>query len=117
MTAGSGLVQVVFGRTTPEDATCCPRCKGTRQSETYFTSGIFETCPYCEGAGHTLKGARAYTYRTAEPVALGDIVEVPGNWLSASPQEATVIAFGSDYDGPVSPIRAVIERTSATPRK
>jgi RecJ-like exonuclease len=105
-----GLVQVVYGRTTVHDAISCPRCKGKGQSETYFTSGVYETCPYCEGAGHTLKGTRAYTYRAAEPVALGDIVEVPGNRLNASPQEATVIAFGSDYDGPVSSIRRVVAR-------
>jgi hypothetical protein len=105
-----GLIQVVFGRTSAAAATKCPRCDGTGNAETYFRSGVIQACPYCEGEGHALKAARAYTYRVTEPVAVDDIVEVPGNWLHPGPQEATIIALESDYDGPVSPIRRVIAR-------
>ena len=50
-------------------------------------------------------GSTAYTYWIDGEVAVGDKVLIPGPYWAgrdALPQEVTVSAVGSDYDGPLS---------------
>ena len=51
-------------------------------------------------------------YRTADPVGVGDIVEVPGPYWRprGTAQKATVVAHGSEYDGEVLDIIRVLAR-------
>lgn len=51
-----------------------------------------------------------YAYRIDEPVSVGDVVLVPGTWLNPHPQEATVVALGSEYAGPTASVVQVLER-------
>jgi hypothetical protein len=53
---------------------------------------------------------RSYTYWTDEIAFVGDVVEVPPNWLFSSPQTATVVAVGSTYDGEMATIRRIVAR-------
>jgi hypothetical protein len=109
----TALIQVIYGRIAPEriaDVTACGRCQGKGKAETCWRSGKFEECPVCHGAGHPER--LGYTYSAAEPVGIGDVVIVPGNWLCTDPQEATVVALGSTYDGAVTPIRRILERAA-----
>ena len=58
---------------------------------------------------------KSYTYYAPDDsVAVGDLVSVPGTWLFNEPQEATVVAIGSDWHGDVSSIIGVIERGEST---
>ena len=45
-----------------------------------------------------------YAWGGSEPLSVGDVVVVPGNWLHSSPQTAEVIGIGSDYKGSMSSI-------------
>jgi hypothetical protein len=49
-------------------------------------------------------GRRVLTYEITEPVEVGDTVMVPPPfWVPADPpRTATVVALGSDYDGPLA---------------
>ena len=55
---------------------------------------------------------RGNAYRAAEPVDVGDIVEVPGPYWRprGTTQKATVVAHGSEYDGEVLDIIRVLAR-------
>jgi hypothetical protein len=55
---------------------------------------------------------RGNAYRAAEPVSVGDIVEVPGPYWRprGTTQKATVVAHGSEYDGEVLDMIRVLAR-------
>ena len=86
------LVQVRYGRLRAEDI---PKD---------------QECPGCRGTGRVVP--QGYTYGSDLPLSVGDVVEVPGNWLYSGRQEATVIGLGRsvNYDGPVSGIVRVVEQ-------
>lgn len=50
-------------------------------------------------------GSGEYTYLTEGiNLKIGDIVEVPGNFVNPHPRKAEVTGLGSDYDGPCKSI-------------
>jgi hypothetical protein len=51
-----------------------------------------------------------YTYSTTTPVAVGDTVVVPGNYLNPDPQAAIVAVLGSTYARSVDPILRVTNK-------
>lgn len=57
---------------------------------------------------------QTYTYQAGPVgVAVGDVVMVPATWVNPEPQEATVVALGSSYDGPATQIIRVVESAPA----
>lgn len=53
---------------------------------------------------------RGYAYECHEPVQVGDIVQLPGNAVNPEPQEGTVIALDSAYEGDMATVVKVVER-------
>lgn len=74
-------------------------------------SADMRPCPHCHGTGQVFgdRDRPSYTYSTAEPVEVGDVVLVPGNKWHPRPQPATVVALGSDREGPVKPVLRKLE--------
>lgn len=55
-------------------------------------------------------GRYAYRWRGAEPLKLGDRVQLPGNWVSPDGWEATVTGFGTTYQGSIEAVvRLVVD--------
>jgi len=46
-------------------------------------------------------GGYAYTWDGDEPLAIGDRVLLPGNWLYPGPSQDVVRSLGTDYAGPL----------------
>lgn len=87
----------------------CPRCGGS--GDEVIGGGVLKTCAYCGGSGERY---RSYSYESDLPVAVGDVVRVPGNWHKPESQLATVVTLSPElYDGPVSRILEVVERRSS----
>jgi hypothetical protein len=53
----------------------------------------------------TVDGRYTYRWPGDEPLEVGDLVLLPGNWLIRDPFPGTVTALdGGSYDGPISTI-------------
>lgn len=109
-------ITVVYGRHDASEIdalTRCRPCEGTGHD--YLTD---ELCPTCEGSGRNPR--KGYGYRVPDDpsvtVRIGDVIEVPPAWPSRAPRLATVIAYGNDYDGPLSRALRVVEEAPVSPR-
>ena len=60
-------------------------------------------------------GKYAYTWNGPEPLRIGDLCRLPGNWLFKHPQEEVVTGFGTDYDGALQPVLCLLKRAETVP--
>jgi hypothetical protein len=58
-------------------------------------------------------GRYAYLWDGDQPLRLGDICQLPANWLIPRPTQAAVTGFGTDYDGRLTKVSALIERAAS----
>lgn len=63
-----------------------------------------------DGGQIVLLGRYSYVWYGDEPLAVGDTVIQPGNWLFSTPTEAVVTGLGSDYTGTMTTIHKLVKR-------
>jgi hypothetical protein len=59
---------------------------------------------FVDNAGNQIVaiGRYAYVWAGAEPLKVGDVVELPGNWTTGfEPYRGAVTALGTGYNGPL----------------